>query len=53
MFQKLFAKFVQDLRGDFPQLALILVLVVIVAITTLTDLGNEIVTTFQEVVGAM
>ena len=53
MFEKLFSKFVADQQGDFPQLALILVLVVVVAITALTDLGNQIVTTFQSVVGAM
>ena len=46
-------RFANDAKGDFAQNALILVLVVIVAIAALTDLGAQIVQTFNEVTAAL
>ena len=46
-------QFANDTTGDFAQNALILVLVVIVAIAALTDLGAQIVATFNEVTAAL
>ena len=56
MFQyllKFLDKLAHDHGGDLAQFALILVLVVIVAITVLTDLGTDIVNAFQSVADAL
>ena len=45
--------FLKDKNGDLAQFATTPVLVVIVAITVLTDLGSTIIDTFQSVVDAM